>query len=49
MRHEPHQYTVLTPPSAQKFKTLSLWIFFLICCSIYSFLLNLGLDSHLDF
>jgi len=32
----------MTPPSIQNFKVLGLWVFFLICCSIFSFIFNMG-------
>jgi len=38
-------YKELTSPSIQNFKTLTLWVLFLICCLTYSFLLNTELDS----
>jgi len=40
----PHKEMTLT--STQNLKTLGLWIFFLICCSTISFLLNVGLDLY---
>jgi len=42
MRTEP-TYKGMTPPLTQNLKTLSFWVFFFICCSTFSFLLNVGL------
>jgi len=33
----------MTPPLTQNLKTLDLWVFFLICCSTFSFLFNMRL------
>jgi len=48
MRTEP-TYKGMTPPSTQKFKALGLWVFFLICCSTFSFLLNVRLRLSLEY
>jgi len=48
MRIEP-TYKKMTPPSTQNLKTLGLWIFFLICCSTFSFLLIVGLRLTLGY
>jgi len=42
-------YKGITPPSTQNLKALSLWVFFLICCSTFSFLLNVGLRFTLGY
>jgi len=44
---EPHKG--MTPPSTQNLKALGLWVFFLICCSTFPFLLNVGLRLTLGF
>jgi len=48
MRQEP-TYKGMTPPSTQNLKALGLWVFFLICCSTFSFLLNVGLRLRLGY
>ena len=48
MRHEP-TYKGMTPPSTQNFKTLGLWVFFLIYFSIFSFLPNVRLRLTLEY
>jgi len=48
MRHEP-TYKGMTPPSTQNLKALGLWVFFLICCSTFSFLPNVGLKLTLEY
>jgi len=42
-------YKGMTPPSTQNLKALGLCVFFLICCSIFSFLPNLGLRLTLEY
>jgi len=42
MRTEPNPYKGMTPLSTQNLKALGLWVFFLICCPTFSFLLNVG-------
>jgi len=39
MRVKP-TYKEMTPPSTQNLKKFGLWVFFLICCSIFSFISN---------
>jgi len=39
----------MTPPSTQNFKALGLRVFFLICCSTFSFLSNVGLRLTLEY
>ena len=39
----------MTPPPTQNFKTVGLWVFFLICCSTISFILNVGLRLTLGY
>jgi len=39
----------MTPPSTQNLKVLDLWVFFLICCSIFSFLLSVRLRLTLGY
>ena len=39
----------MTPPSTQNLKALDLWVFFLICCSTFSFLPNVGLRLTLEY
>jgi len=39
----------MTPPSTQNLKTLGLWIFFIICCSTFSFLVNVRLRLTLGY
>jgi len=39
----------MTPPSTQNLKALGLWVFFLICCSTFSFLLNVELRLTLGY
>jgi len=46
---EPDLNKGMTLPSTQNLKTLALWVFFLICCSIFSFLLNVGLRLILGY
>jgi len=48
MRHEPI-YKGMTPPSTQNLKTLGLWVLFLICCSTFLFLPNVGLRLTLEY
>jgi len=48
MRIEPI-YKGMTPPSTQNLKALGLWVLFLICCSTFSFLLNVGLRLTLGY
>jgi len=48
MRHEP-TFKGITPPSIQNLKALGLWVFFLICCSTFSFLLNVELRLTLKY
>jgi len=40
-RANPHKG--MTPPSTQNLKTLGFWVFSLLYCSTFSFLLNVGL------
>jgi len=42
-------YKGMTPPSTQNLKAVGLWVFFLICCSTFSFLLNVGLRLTLGY
>jgi len=49
MRIEPNPHKGMTPPSTQNLKELGLWVFFLICCSTFSFLLNVGLRLTLGY
>jgi len=42
-------YKGMTPPSTQNLKALGLWVFFLICCSTFSFLFNVGLRLTLGY
>jgi len=49
MRQEFNPYKGMTPPSTQNLKALGLWVFFLICCSTFSFLLNLKLRLTLEY
>jgi len=37
----------MTPPSIQNLKAIGLWVFFLICCSTFSF--NVGLRLTLGY
>jgi len=39
----------MTPTSTQNLKALGLWVFFFICCSTLSFLLNVGLRLTLGY
>jgi len=39
----------MTPPSTQNLKILGLWFFFLIYCSTFSFLPNVGLRLTLEY
>jgi len=48
MRTEP-TYKGMTPPSTQNLKALGLWVFFLIYCSTFSFLPNVGLRLTLEY
>ena len=47
LSQNPHKE--MTPPSTQNLKALGLWVFFLICCSTISFLLNVGLKLTLGY
>jgi len=47
MRQEPNPYMGITPPSTQKLNVLGLWVFFLICCSTFSFILYVRLKLTL--
>jgi len=49
MRTEPNPYKGMTPPSTQNLKELDLWVFFLIYCSIFSFLPNVGFRLTLEY
>jgi len=49
MRTEPNPHKRMTLPSTQNLKALGLWVFFLICCSNFSFLLNVGLRLTLGY
>ena len=49
MRIEPNSHKEITPPSTQNLKALGLWVFFLICCSTFSFLPNVGLRLTLGY
>jgi len=49
MRTEPNPHKGMTPPSTQNLKALGLWVFFLICCSTFSFLPNVGLRLRLGY
>jgi len=42
-------YKVMTPPLTQNLKALGLRVFFLICCSTFSFLPNVGLRLTLEY
>jgi len=42
MRTEQNPHKGMTPPSIQNLKALGLWVFFLICCSNFSFLFDVG-------
>ena len=42
-------YKRMTPPSTQNLKALDLRVFFLICCSTFSFLPNVGLRLTLEY
>jgi len=48
MRQEP-TYNGMTPPSTQNLKALGLRVFFLIYCSTFSFLPNVGLRLTLEY
>jgi len=48
MRTEPNPYKGMTSPSTQNLNALSLWVLFLICCSTFSFLANMGLSESMD-
>jgi len=39
----------MTPPSTQNLQALGLWVFFLICCSTFSFLPNVRLKLTLEY
>jgi len=39
----------MTPPSIQNLKAVGLWVFFLIYCSTFSFLFNVGLRLTLRY
>jgi len=39
----------MTPPSTQNLKALGSWVFFLICCSTFSFLPNVELRLTLEY
>ena len=49
MKTEPNPHKRMTPPSTQNLKALGLWVFFLICCSTFSLLLNVGLRLTLGY
>jgi len=49
MRIESTPHKRMTPPSIQNLKTLGLWVFFLIYCSTFSFILNVGLRLTLGY
>jgi len=49
MRQEPNPHKGMTPPSTQNLKVLGLWVFFHICCSTLSFLLNVELKLTLGY
>jgi len=49
MRNELNPYKIMTPPSTQNFKALSLWVFFFNYYSTFSFLLNVGLRLILKY
>jgi len=49
MRQEPDLNKRMTPSSTQNFKALDLWVFFLIWCSTFSYLLNVGLRLTLRY
>jgi len=49
MRTKPNSHKRMTPPSTQNLKTLGLWVFFLICCSNFSFLFNVRLRLTLGY
>jgi len=49
MRTEPNPHKGMTPPSTQNLKALGLWVFFLIYCSTFSLLLNVGLRLTLEY
>jgi len=42
-------YKRMTLPSTQNLKLLDLWVFFLICCSTFSFLPNVGHRLTLEY
>ena len=48
-RIEPNPHKGMTPPSTQNLKTLGLRVFFLICCSTFSFLPNVGLRLAFEY
>ena len=39
----------MTPPLTQNLKALGLWVFFLIYCSTFSFLVNVGFKLTLGY
>ena len=49
MKPESNQYKGLTPLPTQNLKRMSLWVFFLIRCSTFSFLHNVGFTLTLEF
>jgi len=49
MKVKPDPHKRMTPPSTQNHKTLGLWVFFFICSSTFSFLLNLRLRLTLEY
>jgi len=49
MRQELDPHKGMKPPATQNLKALGLWVFFLICCSTFSFLLNVGLRFTLGY
>ena len=49
IRIESNLYKRMTPPSIQNLKALGLWVFFLICCLTFSFLLNVGHRLTLEY
>ena len=44
-----NSYKGMTPPSTQNLKALGLRVFFLICCSTFSFLPNMELRLTLEY
>jgi len=49
MRTELNPHKEMTPVSTQNLKALGLWVFFLVCCSTFSLLLNVGLRLTLGY